>query len=225
MKNSSISLVKTGGKQSFKRYCDFFTEFDVDVYIICDLDILIDGFNKIDPDNKNQEVHDQLLQMVDEYIFENCHENELSDSDYAKQMERGDRKCLIPRIKKARKENDHEIAEDLLEQYFSFENKNPRLEVLKDPPTDNIRDAKECLINNLHNQNVFVLSKGQIENYYPEDIEGKDKPSKAQDFCRKYSNTDQLCDAFCIEYSTKNERVRELQGNEFYELFDRVFSS
>jgi hypothetical protein len=48
----------------------------------------------------------------------------------------------------------------------------------------------EKLLSILRDQKIFVLSKGCVEDYYPEDVTGNDKPTKAFNAC-KVVNTPQ----------------------------------
>jgi predicted ATP-dependent endonuclease of OLD family len=68
-KNNSVSLVKINGKGSFKRYKDFFEKFDVEIHLITDLDIVTEGFSKLDVDEDGQRLRDDLLSEIDK-IFE-----------------------------------------------------------------------------------------------------------------------------------------------------------
>ncbi len=59
--------------------------------------------------------------------------------------------------------------------------KEERLDAMQNPANEEIRNALTALLQSLRACNVFVLSKGAIEDYYPADgITGRDKPSKAQ---------------------------------------------
>ena len=45
-----------------------------------------------------------------------------------------------------------------------------------------VKAAKLALIWELRKQNVFLLEKGALDDYYPATITGNDKPSRAQNF-------------------------------------------
>jgi len=55
--------------------------------------------------------------------------------------------------------------------------------VLQDNSDSNILDRKRGLLKELRSLDVYVLEKGPIETYYPSEIVGVDKPTKAQCFC------------------------------------------
>ena len=56
-----------------------------------------------------------------------------------------------------------------------------REEILSDSPA--ILDKKRELFSRARNNDVYILEKGSIEAYYPNTIDGPDKPSRAQNFC------------------------------------------
>ena len=72
----------------------------------------------------------------------------------------------------------------------------------------------------LRKKNVFVLEKGDIEDYYPDDVDGSDKPSKAQSFCSKV-NTKEIGLSLCNNIVDGNGRAR----NEFEVIFGTIFET
>ena len=48
-KSASINLIRISGKGSFLRYRAFFDRFGVEIAIVADLDVLVDGFDKLQP--------------------------------------------------------------------------------------------------------------------------------------------------------------------------------
>ena len=78
-----------------------------------------------------------------------------------------------------------DVAEQtrILDEVFIAEKTNPRLEVLRDPARLEIVAKKRTLLSELRSSGVFVLEKGSTEVYYPAEVIGPDKPSKAQSFC------------------------------------------
>jgi hypothetical protein len=63
---------------------------------------------------------------------------------------------------------------------------------------------------------VFILEKGAIEAYYPDDITKDDKPSMAQSFCEKTSTREDLT-TLC----------NKLEGDklEFEVILDQIFNA
>jgi predicted ATP-dependent endonuclease of OLD family len=128
-KSLSIGLVPIGGKGRFQLYKDFFARFNVPTYMICDLDILDNGFDKIDPKQECKLLRDNLLKAVDACISENGLDKSLSNKKYAKELERGDKKSVMKEIREARANEDNGLVVEKLEEFFSFEMKDARLAV------------------------------------------------------------------------------------------------
>ena len=197
-KNKSISLVKTGGKGSFKRYKEFFKNFDIEIYLIADLDILIDGFDKLDTNDTSKELHSKLMDK----ISNQAKTGELPKTKkYKNELSKEKSKSLYEELKEARQNG--------LDKIFSFEQNNTKLELLK-----NDKELKIELLKQLWDENIFILSRGDIESYYPEDLTNSDKPSMAQEFCQKIMNNEEL---FNLYDKIIDEKI------EFEIIFDKMF--
>lgn len=219
-KRSSISLIKTSGKDNFRRYKDFFDKFDVEVFMVCDLDIIINGFNKIDPENKHKLARDHLIQLIDRYIEKNDLNLKMKNKDYERHINHGSRHAILNELRQAREDNDLELTMQKLEEFFDFESFNARLEILKAPPAE-IAPLKQALFASLRTENIFVLERGQIENYYPPEIPNRDKPTKAQIFCRMYDSKESV---FCVLGSSVPTVDQIDEDNEFTRMFEVIFS-
>ncbi|MGA2173234.1 MAG: hypothetical protein ABSG82_09555, partial [Sedimentisphaerales bacterium] len=108
-----------------------------------------------------------------------------------------------------------------VEDFFSYERKNDRLEMLKHSTEPDIVAAKKELLQELGTQNIFVLEKGAIEDYYPDSIQGTDKPTKAQSFCDTIKTKEDAL-ALCNEVNTIDGT-----GNrkEFEVIFESIFKN
>ncbi len=197
-KNKSISLVKTGEKRSFKRYKEFFKNFDIEIYLIADLDILIDGFDKLDTNDTSKKLHSKLMDK----ISNQAKTGELPKTKkYKNELSKEKSKSLYEELKEARQNG--------LDKIFSFEQNNTKLELLK-----NDKELKIELLKQLWDENIFILSRGDIESYYPEDLTNSDKPSMAQEFCQKIMNNEEL---FNLYDKIIDEKI------EFEIIFDKIF--
>jgi putative ATP-dependent endonuclease of the OLD family len=218
-KKSSISLIKTGGKASFKRYKEFFDQFNVEISVVCDLDIILNDFNQIDPDNRFKVARDRLIQVIDRHVEENELHNRLNNRVYEKQLQRGSRRTIMAEIRQARADNNHELVVQKLESFFDFEALNTRLDVLKNPPEE-IVEIKRKLFDSLRKNNIFILERGEIEDYYPPELENNNKPTMAQTFCRKYDNKTKVYQAFGFPLPTETQDTT----NEFEIMFKTIFN-
>lgn len=202
LKANSISLVKINGKGSFKRYRDFFSKFNVSIMLVSDLDVLLEGFDKIDPSEEMRALRSELLAEVDKIISD---ENLLPAPNpklLKEELQRDRIKILYKSLGNARLIKDVEMQCNILDEIFVFEKTAPRLEVLSDSSRSAIVTKKRGLLAALRTKGIFVLEKGAIEDYYPDTVTGTDKPSKAQSFCNLVKNREEmleLCHAFDIE--------------------------
>lgn len=202
LKANSISLVKINGKGSFKRYLDFFSKFNISIFLVSDLDVLLEGFDKIEPTDEMKALRADLLADVDRIITD---ENLLpvpSPKLLKEELQRERVKALHSSLVAARANGD--VAEQcrILDEIFAFEKTVPRLEVLSDFSRANIVLKKRRLLASLRTKGIFVLEKGAIEEYYPDTVKGADKPSLAQSFCNLANNREEvlaLCNLIDID--------------------------
>jgi hypothetical protein len=217
-KSTSTSIIKINGKGSFKRYREFFKQFDVPVAIVADLDILLEDFDKVSPSEKAIEIRKALLSIVDQIIDDN--EKKLSPSPklLKEELQRQRAAEIISKIIEARKADNSNLQCQLLEELFVFERTRPRLLVLESEDNPNILSLKRELLAELRKSGVFVLEKGAIEAYYPGDIQGHDKPTMAQNFCKSVSSAERargLCNSWIGSAGNINE---------FDEIFHNLFN-
>jgi len=203
-KTSSISLVKINGKGSFKRYLDFFSRFNVDVYLLADLDIILKDFDKVNPDEEMKNIRVSLIQEIDKLIEKESLSVIPKASTYSDELSKERAKKIISEIIETRKNEDMNKTLCLLEELFVFEKNKPRYSILKRTDSSDITQIKDNLLGNLREKKIFVLEKGEIEEYYPNNVIGTDKPSKAQDFCKKVKSADEIRKLFSNTESSKN---------------------
>ena len=206
---ASLRFARIGGKNSIRRYCEFFSTFDVSVVIITDLDILTNGFEQLDSDEELTKLHNQLIQAVDNEIS-TLVVAEPNTKQVKKAQESGELKSLWQNVRLLRhgvKEGKATFDEltEAVEAFFAWEKRNLRLECLKTSKADTVLAAKKAVIAKLRNRNIFVLERGTLESYYPPEVIGVDKPTKAQDYCRKvitkddvYANCDDIEHDGCV---------------------------
>lgn len=186
----SVAFVRVGGKNSFARYRSFFSRFDVPVFVIADLDALLDGFEKLEPSTTAKGLQSRLVQVIDKCNEEDRAVTRLKAEDIKQAHSSNDLKHLWNAVKAAEleyKKDKTAIAklDAAVDAFFAWEKKNIRRECLQKARHPSVKQAKLELIWELRLQNVFVLEQGALDDYYPAHIMGPDKPSKAQDFARK----------------------------------------
>jgi len=91
-----------------------------------------------------------------------------------------------------------------VESFFAWQRKSDRLAILKTSMDKEMLQLKHQLLEMLRSVDVYVLERGAIEQYYPAQVTGADKPSRALDFCQKVSTRDEIL-ACCDEQTvTRN---------------------
>ena len=220
-----ILFVRITGKGNIRRYRDFFARFGVRVPVIADLDLLVNGFDHIAPDDAVKTARSNLLAKVDELIVPEA--NEPSAKDARDAYDSGELRGLWRRLRERGAElragtctqDEHNQA---VEAFFAWQRKSDRLAVLKSSTDEQMLKLKYRLLEMLRTVDVYVLERGAIEEYYPDTVVGADKPSRAQDFCAKGSTRNAIL-ACCgeQEFERDDGQVRE---KEFSLIFSRVFA-
>jgi energy-coupling factor transporter ATP-binding protein EcfA2 len=213
----NIGVVKVGGKGSFKRYRKFFQSFGVDVRVVADLDALIDDFDKLGASDGAARIRATLLQSIDE-LAEATQDVELKKSqirDITGKRTFRDRYVQCREIARAISGGRAPTPEEaeFFGKLFEEEQTYIRRNLLAERPE--LAERKRELLAALLAEGIVVLSKGAIEMYYPEGVEGDDKPTKALAACKLIDTA---------------EAVRALCGNggggenELEAAFERLFA-
>ncbi len=216
-KGKNTSLVKINGKGSFQRYKNFFQIFETNVHLISDLDILICDFSKLEPSEEAKGLRQELLTMVDAIIDEENLKPEPSNRLLREELQRQNRQEIFNSIRETRNNGDAAAQVEALEKFFEFEKTEPRIEVLQNLSYPDVVIKKRELLNELRINNIHILEKGAIEDYYPLEVTGKDKPSKAQSFCNIVNQREQVA-GLCELIQAENGEQPELEvifGNIF----------
>lgn len=183
------------GKGNIRRYRGFFSRFGVRVPVIADLDLLINGFDHIDPDDNVKAARDNLLAKVDELIVPDPSGPTTKDAKEA--FDSGELRGLWRAVRECEKKFKDGICtqaelDAAVEAFFAWQRKSERLTVLRTSTDVQLTQLKHCLLQMLRNVDVYILERGAIEQYYPDNITGEDKPSRAQDFCTKVTTRETI---------------------------------
>jgi hypothetical protein len=209
-KSTSTNLVKVSGKGAFKRYREFFKRFGVQVYIVADLDVLVEDFDKLDASERAIELRQQLLCLIDSIIVAENRQERPSPRLLREELQRDRARVLYEQLIVARAAVDIVQQTRILDELFVFERSKPRMVVLADNARVNVLALKRQLLAELRSLGVCILEKGAIEAYYPGGIIGGDKPSKAQSFCLSITTADQVR-ALCDRIEIDGQQVPELE--------------
>lgn len=178
----NIPIISINGKSNIKRFVEFYKFFHIKCYCIVDSDALIDGFEKFDVPEAIKAERSGLLSLLDKIADEKSVSADLS-ADKIKELsrrytwkERYNRlKEIGGKIQKGEAPSSEEMLE--LELLFSEETNNRRRQIFTDKGIS-INEKTE-LLQKLRDLNIFILSHGAIEAYYPSGVTGEDKPTKA----------------------------------------------
>jgi putative ATP-dependent endonuclease of OLD family len=225
-RKSSVCFAKINGKGSIRRYREFFSRFGIRVFVVADLDLIVRGFEKVNPDSTLQRKQSHLLQLVDTELEADGPVPAAKGSTVRDAQQSGDVRALWKHAREVQQRYAEGAAtlEDVnaaVAAFFAWERSPARLELLKMTVNQRILDAKNELIEDLASMDVFVLSRGVIEDYYPPETTGADKPSKAQAVCEALNNQARArhfcrCGSAAGGPSTKTE---------FDNMFERIFQA
>lgn len=221
-----VLFARITGKGNIGRYRDFFSRFGVRVPVIADLDLLVNGFEHIDATYELRSEHNKLLRKVDELVVPD--DDGPSTREAKKAHSSGELRGLWQSVRElqtklAAGECTQEEHDEAVEAFFAWQRKSERLDVLQYSDDEEMLQVKYRLLEMLRANDVYVLERGAIEQYYPNTITGVDKPSRAQDFCAKVTTPEAILDC-CGEQPT-NANGEAVQTKEFKLIFDGIFGS
>jgi len=116
---TNIPIIRINGKMNTKRFYDFYKHFDIEVYSLLDLDILIDGFDKLELGKNNSELQDlrnNLLNKLDQICEEQGIESRINGSMISEHVKKRSWQEKYTRLKElAYKVKNKEEIEDIEE--------------------------------------------------------------------------------------------------------------
>jgi energy-coupling factor transporter ATP-binding protein EcfA2 len=220
-----IHFARITGKGNIRRYRKFFARFGVRVPVIADLDLLVNGFEHVEPGDSLRTARSRLLAKVDELVVPDANGPSTKDAKDAHNSGelRGLWRCVREcedRIKAGA--CTREDLNQAVEAFFAWQRKSDRLAVLKAISDQQLLKLKWELLEMLRRIDVYVLERGDLEDYYPDTITGADKPSKAQDFCAKVVTSDAILDCCGEQEFTRDGAL--VTEKEFMLIFGSIFS-
>ncbi|MCX4508593.1 ATP-dependent nuclease [Streptomyces griseus] len=194
----SVAIAKVNGKSSIARYRGFFERFGVAVAVLADLDALVEGFNKLGASNVCVSKQKILMELVGETIVR----SERGETDISSNVARKlrDAPAMKDLWRDATRAGElfsagecewEELRKSVDEFFHRAVTRDVRAELVKNPPSAEISEAKAGLISSLRQEKIYVLERGAIEDYYPEAATG-DKLTAAQTFCDEHRDASAL---------------------------------
>lgn len=222
-----LVFARITGKGNIRRYRKFFAQFGIRVPVIADLDLLVNGFGHIIPNDELKTARDALLAKVDELVVLDANGPSLKDAKDA--HDSGELRGLWRRVRQHQAElktgactqDDHD---QVVEKFFAWQRKPDRLAILKTSTDRQLLILKWQVLEMLRTADVYVLERGAIEQYYPASIIGpdNDKPTRALDFCTKVTTRDAILDC-CGEQELVLE-TPPVKEKEFHLIFKGIFN-
>ena len=224
-RSNSVDFVRVSGKGSIARYRSFFKRFDVPLFVITDLDTIDDGFDKLEPTDAAKNLRSELLQKVDlanaDAGFSGA---AIAGAITDAQANPGIQHLwTVVRAAKIAFDEDKTRYADLdaaVDAFFAWEKKNIRRECIRRAEQADVKMAKLALIWELRKNGVFVLEQGALEDYFPAEVKGPDKPSKAQAFRKAFSKREQILPLSPQQTCPVTGKV----SSEFEFIFSKIFS-
>jgi putative ATP-dependent endonuclease of the OLD family len=219
-----VLFARISGKGNIRRYRDFFSRFGMRIPVIADLDLLVNGFDNINPSGEVKNAREKLLERVDELVVRE--EDGPSAKEAREAHGSGELRGLWRRVREYQgKLKSGECTRDehdtVVEAFFAWQRKSERLDVLQNSNDGHMLELKHRLLEMLRGNDVYVLERGAIEQYYPEMITGPDKPSRAQDFCAKVNTLDAVLNCCGVQAIYKDNEVKEVK--EFMLICQGIF--
>jgi len=214
----NIAFASIDGKSNIASYRLFFDKFNMPVHVVADLDVLINGFEKLDPSDEASELRTTLLEKIDASRPTEG-QGELSATDAKELARSGDARALWRAVGQAREALDgsdqaQEAFERSVEEFFAYARKSERLEALASAAGD-VKALRDTLISKLRESGVHVLSRGSIEAYYGGSQSPRDKVQDALDFTRTCTTLEQLRERLGDIAEDIETELREIFGGLF----------
>lgn len=224
----SVVFVRVGGKGSIARYREFFSLFKVPIFVIADMDALVDGFDKLDPSETAKSIREKLLNAVDAEI-DRTGANSIPKTDDIKNAQaKSDIRALWESVREAKRQFDtdpttFETLDAAMRDFFAWERKNLRRDVLSAATSSEVKEFKLALIWELRRGGTFILERGALDGYYPADLPGgsTDKPKRAQHFIDAHDTREKVLPLSSQQTCPDSGMV----ATEFEFIFSRIFGA
>lgn len=210
----NIAFARVQGKSNIQNYRTFFANFHIPVSVVCDLDVITDGFERVSPGDSCKATRDELLEALDELTPAGT---DLSGQQVRDLERSGETRRHLRDAKAAHDAGDAAVAIECLERVFAYVRRSDRLASLVAPAVDGrAAKLKAELLQKLAHEDCHVLSRGAIEQYYASTHEKRDKVNQAV----AYRATRPTLDSYRASLGeSADDVVSELNG-----IFEKIFA-
>lgn len=223
----NIPIIKIQGKGNVGHYKQFFEHFDIEVHAILDLDALVSDFDKIciseDIQAKYRSLKDEITSIAVEKGINKSPETRKEVKKVTRKYTLVDKykrlKEIVGEVRSSKFLSPEQVREfnDFSASIFRLE-KHINEEIILSSYGHEL-EFKDNLLGALREENIYVLSKGTVEDYYPPGIEIKNKLSRAWRACELLSSRDE------IEKVCPIREYEGLEKSEFDVIFTNIFGS
>jgi len=213
---TGVAFCRVSGKGNIARYRDFFKAFEVRVCVVGDLDCLLEGFEQLGASEECRNTREELFMVIDAYAEREKIQGKIKAKDIRDMQESKARQDQFRKLVDAlTRYRDGQATKDELDivetEFFSDQVESKRRQILESVQLPEIVQLKRKLLAQLRQRDVYILERGTIEEYYPDSIEGRDKPSKAMHFCQRVlTKVDVLALCDHLGDKTQNDDEKEL---------------
>jgi len=173
--------------------------------------VVVKDFDKLQPDDETMRLREDLLTNVDQIADEKAISGDPT-KEHIKEMIRS--YTWVQKYERLKElantmRTDYYLTEDEITEIqllFSKEMENKRKNILKSHEVD----LKDELLKKLRENNIYVLSKGSVESYYPQEVTGRDKVSKAFNVCKVLTEPGQITD-LCPQLEDGGSSISEFE--------------
>lgn len=216
--DKNIMFVKIDGKGNINRFREFFSNFNIPIHVITDLDALVRGFEQLTQDERLRAEHSRLMGLIGKEVSDANEPNSktvrrITGRRYASELW-SDAQSHLSDWRDAPSDKVARLLDETLSQLFDAGNSDAKLNELAKPSSGLIAAARDALISSLAEENVYVLRRGDLETYC-RTTTGRDKVSTAIEFCE---NTKSLASLKELHGEDAEEVVQELRG-----IFSRIY--
>lgn len=217
--DKNVALVEVGGKGNFSKFRRFFESFGLKVSVLSDLDVLIKDFNHSGASQEAIDLRGVLIQRLDQRVIDLNVEPELTGKR-VKAVVKNPRwvekyeiaKEIIHAVMEVEAVTPEQI--DTLHELFAWEADESRYTVVS--TDEEVQIDVVALIDLLRTEGIYILSKGAIEEYYPDDVTFNcSKPERALKVIETVTNQE-LAKALSAP-------LAEGRPTELEEIFEHIF--
>ena len=162
LNNNDISIVKVGGKSYFSIYRKVLDDLNIKNYIIADYDIINRELTPLLIEEEKQTLGDIRTKIPQQLKTSNNIKKETSSRDW---------ESLVQEIEKITKEQKYDAS--LKNIWETFRNRIYTKNKLSELD-DTLKQEIIKFIYSLYNKNIFIMQKGELEDYYKKESFGEE---------------------------------------------------